>query len=173
MERFIADLVKDFESGKIDRRKFCETVAVAAVVFAAGEGAANAAPARGFQPLAINNISYSCADYRSARDFYSSVFGMQNAVAKEGNGQARLMFGSEPGMGGTFLHLKNGPTTSNATAFIDHICYTIPNWSEDNVRNGLTALGLEITGRPGSLHVYDPNDFDIQIANSIEENGFR
>nr|TFG52437.1 MAG: hypothetical protein E4H34_05010 [Hyphomicrobiales bacterium] len=172
MERFIADLVTDFECGKIDRRKFCETVAVAAMVYAAGEGAANAAPARGLQPLAINNISYSCADYRAARDFYTSVFGMQNAVSEDGGGQARLMFGPEPGMGGTFLHVRNGSTASNATAFIEHICYTVPNWNEENVRSALTVRGLEITGRPGSLHVYDPYDFDIQIANSVEENGF-
>jgi len=39
----IADLVKEYECGKIDRRRFCETVGIAAVVYAAGEGAANAA----------------------------------------------------------------------------------------------------------------------------------
>jgi hypothetical protein len=39
MERFIAGLVKDFESGKLDRREFCQTVALAAVVFGAGEAA--------------------------------------------------------------------------------------------------------------------------------------
>jgi catechol 2,3-dioxygenase-like lactoylglutathione lyase family enzyme len=125
------------------------------------------------QVLAINNISYSCADYRLARDFYSSVFGMQNAEAKEDAEQARLMFGPEPGMGGSFLHVKNGSTASNATAFVDHICYTLPNWNEENIRGALTQRGLEITGRPGSLHVYDPYDFDIQIANAVEENGFR
>ncbi len=41
MERFIADLVKDFERGKIDGRGFCEIFAVAVVVYAAGESAAN------------------------------------------------------------------------------------------------------------------------------------
>jgi hypothetical protein len=39
MERFIAGLVKDFESGKLDRREFCQTVALAAVVYGAGEAA--------------------------------------------------------------------------------------------------------------------------------------
>ena len=45
MERFMAGLVKDFESGKIDRRQFCEAAALAATVFAAGS-AAKAAPAK-------------------------------------------------------------------------------------------------------------------------------
>ena len=33
MERFVADLVKSFESGKIDRREFCQTIALAATVY--------------------------------------------------------------------------------------------------------------------------------------------
>ena len=33
MERFIAGLVKSFEGGKLSRREFCETVALAATVF--------------------------------------------------------------------------------------------------------------------------------------------
>ena len=37
MERFIANLVKDFESGKISRRQFCETVALAATMQWGGE----------------------------------------------------------------------------------------------------------------------------------------
>jgi hypothetical protein len=39
MERFIAGLVKDFECGKLDRREFCQTVALAAAVYGAGDGA--------------------------------------------------------------------------------------------------------------------------------------
>ncbi len=57
MERFIADLVQDFESGKINRRQFCETVALAATVYAAGEEAANAAPSQGFKMIAVNRRS--------------------------------------------------------------------------------------------------------------------
>src|SRR5262249_48791786 len=59
MERFIADLVKDFESGKVDRREFCQTVALAAAVYGMGE-AAHAQANRGFKMIGINHISYSC-----------------------------------------------------------------------------------------------------------------
>ena len=59
MERFIADLVKDFETGKLDRREFCKTVALAATVYAAG-AEANAQAPRGFKVLGINHLSYSC-----------------------------------------------------------------------------------------------------------------
>ena len=67
MERFIADLVRDFERGKINRRQFCETIAVAATVYSVGEAAANAAPVQGLKAISINHISYACPDYRPAR----------------------------------------------------------------------------------------------------------
>ena len=118
MERFIANLVKDFESGKVDRRQFCETVALAATVYAAGEGAANAAPAQGFKVIAINHISYACADYRKARDFYSSVFGMTPVPQADNGREARLMFGPPPGQGGSFLIPRNGSTTPRGSVYI-------------------------------------------------------
>src|SRR5262245_36588201 len=62
MERFISDLVKQFEGGTIDRREFCQTVALAAAVYAAGD-AANAQTGTGFKVLGINHLSYSCPDY--------------------------------------------------------------------------------------------------------------
>jgi catechol 2,3-dioxygenase-like lactoylglutathione lyase family enzyme len=174
MEDFIAGLVSQLDSGKIDRRQFCETVTLAAVVYAAGRDAASAAPAQGFKPIAINHISYACADYRKARDFYSSVFGMAPVAQADNGREARLMFGPPPGQGGTFLIPRNGSTAPRAKAVVDHICYTISDWDETKIRAALNAKGLgEPTGRPGSLHVYDPFDYDVQIANAVEETAFR
>ena len=173
MERFIADLVKDFETGNVNRRQFCETLALAATVYAAGESAANAAPARGFTMLGINHISYNCPDYAKARDWYASVFGMESTPGKDSGTRANLMFGPGPGKGGNFVVARTGETTSEAKATVDHICYTIPNWDESKVRAALKANGLNPTGRDGSLHVYDPFDYDVQIANAVQENAFR
>jgi catechol 2,3-dioxygenase-like lactoylglutathione lyase family enzyme len=176
MERFIADLVKNFETGQIGRREFCQTVALAAVAYGAGKDAANAQPARGLKVIGINHISYSCPDYSKPRDFYASVFGMENAAGKDDGKQANLMFGPEPGKGGSFLLVRNARASDRpqAKAVIDHICYTIPNWDENRVRAGVKNKGLEISGgRPGSLHVRDPFNYDVQFANAAEENAFR
>jgi catechol 2,3-dioxygenase-like lactoylglutathione lyase family enzyme len=176
MERFIADLVQNFESGKIGRREFCQSVALAAVVYAAGESAADAQSARGFKVIGINHISYSCPDYTKARDFYTSVFGMESAPGKDNGKQANLMFGPGPGKGGSFLLPRNTRPSDRppAKAVIDHICYTIPNWNEERVRAAIKAKELEISGgRNGSLHVRDPFDYDVQFANAVEENAFR
>ncbi len=176
MERFIADLVKDFESGKVGRREFCQTVALAAVAYGAGD-AANAQAARGFKMIGINHISYCCPDYSKARDWYAAVFGMERTPGKDNGKRANLMFGPEPGKGGSFVVARTAATPANprppARAVVDHICYTIPNWDEARVRGALKAKGLDVTGRDGSLHVYDPFNYDVQIGNAVEENAFR
>src|SRR4029077_10491712 len=95
MEKFIDRLIREFESGALGRRELVQTLGIAAAVFAAGPPAnaapagpglkgggadpqANAAPAgRGLKGLGINHISYQCPDYKKARDWYSSMFGMQ------------------------------------------------------------------------------------------------
>jgi len=180
MERFIADLVQGLDSGKIDRREFCQAVALAAAVYSAGN-AAQAQTQRGFKIIGINHMSYTCPDYTKARDWYASVLNMKSEAIRDDGKRANLMFGPEPGKGGSFLVTRNPSSTasgsagvkSGAEAVIDHICYTIPNWDEARVRATLKAKGLDITGRDGSLHVYDPFDYDVQIASAAEENAFR
>jgi len=72
------------------------------------------------------------------------------------------------------LIARNAGTATNAKAVVDHVCYTIPNWDEAKVRAALKAKGFfEPTGRDGSLHVYDPFDYDVQFASAVQENAFR
>jgi catechol 2,3-dioxygenase-like lactoylglutathione lyase family enzyme len=180
MERFIADLVQGLDSGRLDRREFCQAVALAAAVYGAGD-AAQAQAQRGFKIIGINHFSYTCPDYTKARDWYASVLNMKTETTRDDGKRANLMFGPEPGKGGSFLVARNpGAVASgsagakpDAQAMIDHICYTIPNWDEARVRATLRAKGLEVTGRDGSMHVYDPFDYDVQIASAAVENAFR
>jgi catechol 2,3-dioxygenase-like lactoylglutathione lyase family enzyme len=175
MEKFIAELVKNYESGKVDRREFCKTVALAATVYAAGDAAKAQAP-RGFKMIGINHISYTCPDYTKARDFFVNHLGMEN-VAKADNGRrANLMFGPEPGKGGSFVVARNATTPANprppAQSVIDHVCYTIPNWDDKRVEAGLKATGRPYVARPGNVNVLDPFNYPTQLANDKEENPF-
>lgn len=174
MERFIADLVEKFETGTISRRDFCEGVALAAAVYAAGGADANAAPqASGLKMLGVNHISYSCPDYRKARDFYSSVLGMET-LKDDGKARANLAFGPAPGKGGAFIVARTAGANpaAPARAVVDHVCYTIPNWDDARVNAGLKAKGQNPTGRSGSVNVFDPFDFQVQLASSEAENPF-
>jgi catechol 2,3-dioxygenase-like lactoylglutathione lyase family enzyme len=180
MERFIAGLVQGLDGGRIDRREFCQSVALAAAVYGAGE-AAQAQARRGFKIIGINHMSYTCPDYTKARDWYTSVLNMKSETTRNDGQRANLMFGPEPGKGGSFLVARNPDNVAVGSAgakpgpeaVIDHICYTVSNWDEARVRATLEAKGLEVTGRDGSLHVYDPFDYDVQIASAAVENAFR
>ena len=180
MERFIAGLVHGLDAGRLDRREFCQAVALAAAVYGAGD-AAQAQAQRGFKVIGINHFSYTCPDYTKAREWYASVLNMKSETTRDDGKRANLMFGPEPGKGGSFLAARNpgvvasgsAGTKPDAQAVIDHICYTIPNWDEARVRATLKAKGLDVTGRDGSLHVYDPFDYDVQIGSAAVENAFR
>jgi catechol 2,3-dioxygenase-like lactoylglutathione lyase family enzyme len=162
----------------LNRRQFCETLALAASVCAAGNRPAGAAPAqgpapaRGFRIIGINHISYACPDYRKARDFYASVLGMENLPSADNGRETRLMFG------GSFLIPRNGRTVTNAKATVDDIGYAVSNWDETRVRSALQAKGLAASaGRAGSLHLYDPFDYDVALtggplASSASSAGF-
>src|SRR5437899_11884363 len=77
MERFIAGLVKDFERGKLDRREFCQRVALAAVVYGTGE-AATAQATRGFKMIGINHTSCPWPDHGKARDYSTPAIGLES-----------------------------------------------------------------------------------------------
>ena len=173
MERFIADLVKDFDSAKVDRREFCQTVALAALVYAAGD-AAHAQASRGFKALGINHVGYLCPDFAKARDFYTSVLGMQNAPGREAQNRTSVMFGPEPGKGGQYIAIRNSTNAPpQSQTVVDHVCYTIANWAEERVRGALKAKGIEPGGREGSINLLDPFNYYVQLASAAAENAFR
>jgi|ERR1700704_4736830 catechol 2,3-dioxygenase-like lactoylglutathione lyase family enzyme len=177
MERFIAGLVKDFETGKVDRREFCQTVALAAVVYGAGEAANAQNTGRGLKVLGINHISYTCPDYAKARDWYSSVLGMAITPGKDNGKRANLMFGPEPGKGGSFIVARTATTPTNprppSQAVVDHICYTISNWDDAKVVAAFKEKGLTAGGREGSRSFNDPFNYHVQIASAAGENAFK
>jgi catechol 2,3-dioxygenase-like lactoylglutathione lyase family enzyme len=173
MERFIAGLVKDYESGKLDRREFCKAIALAATVYAAGD-AAKAEPSHGLKMLGINHISYSCPDYKKARDWYVSVLGMESVPDKDNGQRANLAFGPEPGKGGSFVVARTARPSANprppAQSVVDHVCYTIANWDEPRVEAALRATGRPLASREGNKNVLDPFNYPVQLADSEHEN---
>jgi catechol 2,3-dioxygenase-like lactoylglutathione lyase family enzyme len=177
MERFIADLIKNYESGRIDRREFCKTVALAASVYAMGDAARAQAP-RGFKMLGINHISYTCPDYTKVREWYVKHLGMESTPGKDNGNRANLMFGPEPGKGGGFIVARNASNRNNPRpqpqgAFIDHYCFTISNWDQTRVSAGLKESGRPFTERPGNVNVLDPFNYPVQLANIEEENPWK
>jgi catechol 2,3-dioxygenase-like lactoylglutathione lyase family enzyme len=134
MEGLVAQLLAKFEQGQITRRRFAETIAIAATTLYGGGtvpvSAATPSPAAGgrgtLRTLLVNHISYGCPDYRPARDFYSEVMGMELATPApnpNNNGrpvtQATLTIGtrgttppgSPAGTPNPFIIVRNGRGT--------------------------------------------------------------
>ena len=73
-----------------------------------------------------------------------------------------MMASSAISFGDTFVGARNRPA---GTPRIDHIAYTIANWSKDQVEAELKRRKLQ--PRPdteNSFHVKDPDGFDLQIS---------
>ena len=97
MEHLIGKLLHEFEQGKMDRRQLIRSIAAAAAV--AGATSPAVAEGKGFQAVAVNHISYVCADYTKTRDFYADLLGMK--VSHDDGKQCYMSFGD------TFLLPRN------------------------------------------------------------------
>lgn len=164
MEEVIINLLNQFERGAITRRQLVQglTFGVATLAMGAGARAAatavpKAAPA-GFKAIGVNHISLEVADYRRARDFYSDLFGM--AVSADDGKQCYLTFGD------TVLIARNYYQASekNNKPLVDHIAYSIDNWSHEAVEQELKRRGLNPQADFDSFHIVDPDGYDVQIA---------
>jgi len=163
MEHIIANLLQEFEHGRMSRRQLIQSLAAVAASSIATSGAAAAAAAEGkvFKATAFNHVSYQVADYRKSRDFYAGLFGMK--ITQDDGKQCRLVFGDN------ILITRNRPS---GTPKVDHIAYTITGWDTDkSVKPALKAelerRGLQVresaTGG-SSFHVSDPDGFEVQMG---------
>lgn len=159
MEQIIANLLTDFEHGKMSRRQLIQTLAVTAAAAGVSAPAVAAAAPLKMKASTVNHISYGVADYGRTRDFYADLLGMK--VTHDDGKQCYLEFGE------TMLIARKTRQPDNKP-FVDHICYTIANWDENAVEAELKRRNLaprtDMGGGTKSFHVKDPDGFDLQVA---------
>jgi catechol 2,3-dioxygenase-like lactoylglutathione lyase family enzyme len=155
VEQLIANLIQDFEEGKTSRRQLIRTLAVVAgAASVAGPHQAIAADMPPLKVVGIDHISYQVADYAKSRDFYSGLLGLK--VSDDTGKQCRLALGTVD------IVLRNGTA---ATPNVDHIAYTIDNWSDDAILGELKRRGLD--PKPEGMHsfqVKDPDGYHVQLS---------
>lgn len=164
MENIISQLLQDFENGKVNRRQFVQSLAMAAT--AASAVAATASPAfaaNGFKTVSLDHISYQVANYKKTRDFYADLMGMK-VLNDNGSSQCELHFGE------SMVIARNRPAAATS-ARVDHIAYRIEDWNTDRMKAELERRGLKprldtggSTPNYSSFHVQDPDGFDLQIS---------
>jgi catechol 2,3-dioxygenase-like lactoylglutathione lyase family enzyme len=160
MEHIIANLLQDFEHGKMTRRQLIQSLTLAATAASAASAAPAAAAERNvIKAIKLNHVSYQVADYTKTRDWYVDLFQMK--VASDDGKKADVAIGE------SLLSLHTRPSVD--TPVVDHICFTLANWDEDkNVRDAVDAelkrRGLEVRPTPNSLFIKDPDGLRVQMG---------
>jgi catechol 2,3-dioxygenase-like lactoylglutathione lyase family enzyme len=160
MEHLIAKLVQDFEQRKITRRQLIQNLALAATAASAISAVPTAvADSKVARAVYLNHVGYQVADYAKSRDWYAGLFGMK-VVVDDGK-KANLSVGES-------LVVFHNRSSVN-TPVVDHICFTIADWDKDkSVREAVGAelkrRGLEVRETAHSLHIKDPDGFQVQMG---------
>ena len=156
MERIIANLLHEFEQGKLTRRQLIRNLTVAATAASVASAPVAAADARVLPATNFNHVSYQVTDYKRSRDFYAGLFGMK--VSDDDGKQCRLSFGNN------ILIVRSRQPAPK----VDHIAYTVANWDQEKEameaevkRRGLKIVSGDIKT---SLHILDPDGFEVQFG---------
>ena len=175
MENIIAQVLQDFENGKMSRRELVQSLAIAATsVSAMAITSSSASAATGFKTIGLDHISYQVSNYKRTRDFYVDLMGM-TVSDDNGNNQCELHFGDS-------ILIARNRRTPGAESKVDHIAYRIDDWNTDRVRVELERRGLNPrldTGGPAgppnyaSFHVQAPDGFDLQISGVIKPGDYK
>lgn len=174
METVIAQLLRQFEDGKVTRRQLIQSLALVAVAAPGARSAA--AQTGGFRTLNFDHMSCQVADYTRTRDFYSGLLGMP-VVNDNGKDTAEVHFGdanigvrSRQMMS---IHTSQPTATAPARRGVDHVAFRIDDWDTDRVRAELERRGLRPRLAQGgavdtpnyvSFNVQDPDGLGVQIS---------
>jgi catechol 2,3-dioxygenase-like lactoylglutathione lyase family enzyme len=160
MEHIIANLLQNFEQGKMNRRQLIQSLALAATAASAASAAPTAAAdSQVVKAVYLNHVGYQVADYAKSRDWYADLFGMK--VVLDDGKKANLSVGESL----VVFHTRQ----STNTPVVDHICFTIAGWDKDkSVRETVGAelkrRGLEVRPTANSFHIKDPDGLILQMG---------
>jgi catechol 2,3-dioxygenase-like lactoylglutathione lyase family enzyme len=155
MEDIIANLLQNFEEGKMNRRQLIQNLALAATTASvAAPIPAVAADTPIFKATALHHVSYTVADYAKTRDFFINTFGLK--VGMDDGKRCTLSSGAYS------MVVRSG---SGPTPFIDHFGIAIENFDKPKVIAALQRRGLNPAtgGTEQGVSIKDPNGFRIQV----------
>lgn len=151
--QYIEQLVRDYEQGKISRRRLILSLGIASA-------APQLDPIRAqnrttVQAVGIHHVSFQAVDVARTRDFYSRVLG---ASIAEGDGKELAVLT----LGDVRFVIRKG--TAGQAPLIDHVGYAIENWNQDAVLAELKRQGLkpEPEGE-NSFQFRDPDGYHVQL----------
>jgi catechol 2,3-dioxygenase-like lactoylglutathione lyase family enzyme len=163
MENLIAEMLRNFEEGKMSRRQLIQSLALAATAVsavAAAPAALGVAESNPMKATYLNHVGYRVADYKKTRDWYANTFGLK--VVMDDGMKSALAVGESL----MFFHPKQRPDQLP----VDHIAFTVANWDTDkSVRPAVSAeikrQGIEVKRETECcIHIKDLDGYEVQLG---------
>ena len=155
MESTIANLVQQFEAGRIDRRQLVAGLGTLVAVLG-GTGSARADDEVGstFEAVGVNHIALRVTDVLRSREFYKKHLGLK--VTRDGGERNCFMT-----CGKNFVALFQSDE-----AQMDHYCYSIKDYDMNQAEAMLNKHGLEprVVRDAGRIYFKDPDGLTVQLA---------
>ena len=163
MEHVIAEMLLNFEQGKMSRRQLIRSLALAATAASAVIAAPTALGAAENNPMKatyLNHVGYRVVDYKKTCGWYADTFGLK-VVMDDGTKSA-------VGVGESlmFFHPRQKPDQLP----VDHVAFTIAGWDADkSVRPAVSAeikrRGIEVKRETACcIHIKDIDGYEVQLG---------
>jgi len=141
MENSSANLVKTFESGQVSRREFCENRGARGHRLRGGRSR-QAQDDLCFKTIGVNHISYTCRTMPRRATSTTSRVRPHESPGKD-NGTREPGIRPEAGKGRLLYRRAHGGHARQSAPAVTgrhrHICFTMSNWKEADVRAELAA----------------------------------
>ena len=147
-------LLRDYESGRIGRRRFLQAVSALAAVGTAEARTAEAQSAV-LNVRSLHHVELRALDFTQTGEFYAKLLGV---TARYRQDRAVV-----PLPGDAHLSIGSAPTQPS----IDHFALSVADYDPQNsapVVDRLTAEGITVRERPGSMFFTDPDGRQVQIV---------
>lgn len=153
MRSNIAEMVQDFEDGRLTRRQLVSHLA-AMMAAVAGAGASSApleeSPST-FDATGLNHVALNVTDIPRARDFYVRHLGME--VSRQSSGSCFLTCGEN------FVALFRA-----GEAGMNHYCYSVNDYDVGVAEEKLRQQGLNPRVEGRRIYFKDPEGLTVQLA---------
>lgn len=172
MKHVIANLLKNVENGKMNRRRLIEVLGLGAgaafagsvvpkavAAFAASAARKAITNSKDLKAVSWDHLSFDVADVARSRDFYVDLFGMK--VTWDDGVQSELDFGNPSVVDSLYIRkVKPGQQVS-----VDHLAWKVERFTKDGSEAQLKQLGLSPTDDgPAAWNVKDPDGFTVQVV---------
>jgi len=164
MESKIAELVGQYEGGRITRRQLIGSLSLLVGRVGLPSVASAQPPAHPLKATGVNHISYVVSDYARTRDFYADLLSLKITNDNPKARQCLLHLAD-----GSYILPRNPARPGVKPPLVNHFAVGIADWDKARVEAELRRRHLPYSSDADipadSVHLRDPDGYDLQLVN--------